>query len=172
MSLKQFVLLAVLSVAVALAVNTVSPNRIDLIGKYRSLSSGDGPIVPPSAQPGDPPFIDINQAQMEFELGQARFIDARNPEEFVCGTIPGSINVPFENLPEGELGPYFDSAMGNPSRDREVIAFCSGEECDLSLQLARNLKFYGYTNVMIFFGGAREWEKSGLQMEKRSECGK
>ncbi len=172
MTLKQFVLLAVLAAAVAMAVNVVSPNRIDLIGKYRSLSSGEGPIVPPTAQAGDPPFIDINQAQMEFELGQAKFVDARNPEEFVCGTIPGSVNIPFENLPEGELGKYFDSALAMGSRDREIITFCSGEECDLSLQLARNFKYYGFTNVLIFFGGAREWEKSGLQMERRSECGK
>ncbi len=171
MTLKQFVLLAVLGSAVGLIVNTVSPNRIDLIGKYRALSTGDGPIVPPTAQAGDPPFIDINQAQMEFELGQAKWVDARNPDEFVCGTIPGSINIPFEGLPEGDLGPYFDSAMGGPARSREVVVFCSGEECDLSLQLARNLKTYGFTNVLIFFGGAREWEKSGLEVERRSKCG-
>lgn len=170
-TLKQFVLIAVLGAAIGLIVNTVSPNRIDLVGKYRTLSSGEGPIVPPSAQAGDPPFIDINQAQMEFSLGQAIWVDARSPEEFICGTIPGSINIPFDYLPEGDLRAYFDSAMGNPARDREVIVFCSGEECDLSMMLARNLKTYGFTNLLIFFGGAREWEKFGLELERRGKCG-
>jgi rhodanese-related sulfurtransferase len=171
MTLKQFILLPIVSVVVALAVNAVSPNRIDLVGQYRELSSGDGPVIPPTAQPGDPPFIDVNQAQMEFELGKTRFIDARDHEEYVCGTIPGSVNIPFEYLPEGDLGPYFDSALGSTNRGQAVVTFCSGEECDLSLHLARNLTTYGYSNVLIFFGGSREWEKSGFEVERQRECG-
>jgi 3-mercaptopyruvate sulfurtransferase SseA len=171
MTLKQFLLLPIISAVVAFAVNAVSPNRIDLVGQYRELSSGNGPVVPPTAQPGDPPFIDINQAQVEFELGKTRFIDARDPAEFVCGTIPGSVNIPFEYLPEGDLGPYFDSALGSPDRNMAVVTFCSGEECDLSLHLGRNLKTYGYSNVLIFFGGWREWEKSGFEVERQRECG-
>lgn len=170
MTLKQLTLLAVLAVVIGLLVNTVSPNRIPLIGKYRSMSSGNGPIVPPTAAAGDPPFIDINQAQMEFELGKSRFIDARNPEEFNCGTIPGSVNIPFEELPEGDLAPYFDSALGYAGRDQALVVFCGGEECDLSLHLGRNFHQYGYGNVLIFFGGAREWAASGFELERRAQC--
>jgi rhodanese-related sulfurtransferase len=170
MTLRQIVLLTLLAVVLGLVANTVSPNRIPWIGKYRTLSSGEGPIVPPAAEPGDAPFIDINQAQMEFDLGSARFIDARDPAEYVCGTIPGSINIPFEGLPEGDLGPYFDSALGSPDRDKELVVFCGGEECDLSLYLSRNLKQYGFTNVLVFFGGAREWVKSGFEVERRAKC--
>ncbi|MEW5795761.1 MAG: rhodanese-like domain-containing protein [Candidatus Zixiibacteriota bacterium] len=170
MTFRQFFVLLLLAAVLGLLLNTVSPNRIPWIGNYRNLSSGEGPIVPPDAQEGDPPFVDINQAQMEFELGLATFVDARDREEFVCGTIPGSVNVPFEYLPEGDLVPYFDSAFGGISRDKALVVFCSGEECDLSLHLARNLRQYGYTNVLIFFGGAREWEKFGLEVERRAEC--
>lgn len=163
-------LLLLLSVVVSLGVNAVSSHRIDLIGEYRDLSNSDGPVVPPTAEPGDPPFIDVNVAQMEHAAGQALFIDARNLEEFECGTIPGSISIPFEALPEGDLAPYFDSVLAAP-QDRMLIVFCSGEECDLSLHLARNLRLLGYTNIAIFFGGAREWEKFGLEIERRKQCG-
>jgi len=170
MALKQALILLLLAIVVGMAVNAFSPKAIPYVGNYRALSSGDGPIVPPSAQPGDPPFIDINQAQMEYEIGASLFIDARSPEEFVCGTIPGSINVPFEYLPESDLGKYFDSVLSSVRHGKTLVTFCSGEECDLSLHLGRNLNAYGYTNVLIFFGGAREWEKFGLQLERRPEC--
>lgn len=169
-TIAQSLVLLILAVALSFAVNLFSPNKVALIGQYRDLSGSEGPIVPPTAEQGDPPFIGINVAQMEHAAGQALFVDARNADEFECGTIPGAVNVPFESLPDGDLTPFFDSVLAVP-KDHEIITFCSGEECDLSLHLARNLQRVGYTNVVIFFGGAREWEKFGLDMERRKQCG-
>lgn len=171
MALRQFLIIVILAIVLGLGLNLLSPNAIPYIGQWRELSSGDGPVVPPTADPGDPPFIGLDVAHVEFTGGGVIFIDARDPSEFVCGTIPGSINMPFEMLPEGDLVPYFDSALAGASLDTRLITFCSGEECDLSLHLARNLQAVGYKDVMIFFGGAREWEDNSLQMERREECG-
>ena len=171
MVLKQFLTLLVLSAVLALVVNLVSPNAIPLIGQYRSLSSAGKPIVPPTAEPGDPPFIDIDLARFEFDLGQALFLDTREYEDFRCGTIPGSINIPFEYMPDGDLTGYLDSAFAGAAFDQTIIMFCSGEECDLSLHMGRFLSTSGYTNTVIFFGGAREWEQSGFEVERRADCG-
>ncbi len=171
MLLRQILILLALAAVFGMGGNLVFPNRIDYIGKFRDLSGGSGPIVPPSAQAGDPPFIDINVAQMQHSVARDMWVDARNPEEFECGTIPGSINIPFEKLPDGDLGVYIDSCLGSVAKDHGIIVFCSGEECDLSLQLARNLKELGYTHLSIFFGGAREWEKFGLETQRRKKCG-
>ena len=171
MVFRQIVILFVLALVLGLGVNLFSPNSIDYIGKFRDLSGGTGPIIPPSAQPGDPPFIDINVAQMQHSVAKALWVDARNNEEFECGTIPGSLNIPFEKLPDGDLHTYFDSCLAHVSKDYAIVVFCSGEECDLSLQLARNMKEVGYTNLSIFFGGAREWEKFGLEMQRKKKCG-
>lgn len=168
--IKQILVLLVISTILGLGANLVSPNKIPYIGHYRELSSGDGPIVPPSAEAGDPPYIAIDVAEMEFGWGRAMFVDAREPEEFNCSTIPGSINLPFDYLPEENLEQYIDSVLNNPGKDKPIIVFCSGEECDLSLHLARNMQAFGYTNVSIFFGGAREWEKFGLDMQRGEEC--
>ena len=170
MVIKHAAILLVLAAVIGLGVNLVHPSKIPYIGAYRDLSSGEGPIVPPTAEEGDPPFIAIDVAQMEFAGGQALFVDARDPEEFLCGTIPGAINIPFEYLPDGDLHPYIDSALGGVGMDKRIITFCGGEECDLSLHLGRNLKQLGYTNVSIFFGGAREWEKFDLEMQRSPEC--
>lgn len=168
--IKQAALIVVLAVVLGIGINAVRSNGLPYVGKYRQLWTGDGPIVPPDADKGDPPFIALDVAEMEFSNSNAVFVDARDEDEFNCGTIPGAINIPFDYLPEGDLGPYFDSALGGLDNDHKIITFCSGDECDLSLQLARNLQAYGYTNIEIFFGGAREWEKFGLKMERRQKC--
>ncbi|HUV30267.1 MAG TPA: rhodanese-like domain-containing protein [Acidobacteriota bacterium] len=170
MVIKQTIVLLAAAVVTGLVANLLSPQRIDFIGKYRDLSDGEGPLVPPAAEEGDPPFIDVNVAQLEFYAGDALFVDARSAEEFECGTIPGSINIPFEYLPE-DLPAYYDSVFEGVSRDRSIVVFCSGEECDLSLYLGRNLQDFNYTRVFIFFGGAREWGKYGLDVERRKPCG-
>ncbi len=171
MVIRQVITILVLAVILGLGVNLVSPHKIAYIGQYRSLSTGNDPIVPPSAAKGDAPFIAIDMAELEFNSRSAIFVDTREPEEFECGTIPGSINIPFDSLPDGDLEKYFDSALGGIAKDSPVITLCSGDECDLSLHMARNLQAFGYTNVSIFFGGAREWENSGLEIERRRECG-
>lgn len=168
--LKQASLLLILAAVIGLGLNLVHPNRIPYLGAYRDLSSGDGPIVPPTAEAGDPAFIAIDVAQMEFVGGQALFIDARDPAEFYCGTIPGSVSIPFEYMPDDNLAFYIDSALGGAAKNKVLITFCSGEECDLSLHLGRNLQDLGYTNVAIFFGGAREWENFDLETQRSPEC--
>jgi len=170
MALRQSILLLVVSALVALGANSISPNGIELVGKYRSLSRGDGPVVPPTAEPGDPPFVSVDEAYLEYTQEDAVFIDARDETEFNCGTIPTSRNIPFEYLPDGDLVPYFDSVLDGASKDTTIIIFCSGEECDLSLHLARNMQSLGYTRTFIFFGGSREWEQNGLEIERRSAC--
>lgn len=171
MAIKESIKVVLLAVAVSLTVNVFSPNKIPVIGDYRDLHTGDGPIVPPDSDPNDPQFIAIDVAELDYSQDAALFVDARDPEEYECGTIPGAINIPFEWLPEGNLAAYFDSCFGGIDKDRRIITFCSGEECDLSLHLARNLQSVGYTNLAIFFGGSREWEKFGLEMERRRPCG-
>ncbi|MFZ5981220.1 MAG: rhodanese-like domain-containing protein [Candidatus Zixiibacteriota bacterium] len=168
---KQLVVLLIFAIILGMGANLLSPNKIEFISAYRDLSGSDGPIIPPDAVENDPPFIDINVAHFEHSTQRTIFIDAREPEEFNCGTIPGSINIPFDLLPDGDLKLYFDSCLGHIAYDQPIVTYCSGEECDLSLHLARNLADNGYTNIMIFFGGSREWEKFGLPIERRTECG-
>ena len=170
MIIKQILSILLVTILCGSATNLISPNKIPFVGEYRELSSGDGPIVPPSAAEGDPPFIAIDVAEMEFSLKSALFVDARDPEEFHCTTIPGSINLPFEYLPEENLTQYVDSSLAHCSKDTHLIVFCSGEECDLSLHMARNLQELGYTNISIFFGGAREWENFNLELERGEGC--
>jgi 3-mercaptopyruvate sulfurtransferase SseA len=169
---KQASFILIASAVIGLGLNLVRADRIPYVGQWRDVQTGEGPITPPASEPGDPPFVTIDGVQVDFNSGSALFIDAREPEEFECGTIPGSVSIPFEYLPETEdLTLYFDSTLGSPSHDQRIVVFCSGDECDLSVHLARNMQAVGYSNLAIFFGGSREWERFGLPMERRQECG-
>ncbi len=170
MIIRQTLTILVLAAILGLGLNLFTPNRIAYVGQYRTLSASNDPIVPPNAAPGDPPFIAVDVAELEFNSGSAIFVDTREPEDFECGTISGSINIPFDYLPDEGLEKYLDSALGSVARDRMIITYCSGEECDLSIHLARNLQAFGYTRVSIFFGGSREWEKYGLPIERKHAC--
>ena len=170
MVVRQILIILTLSTIISLTLNLFLPNRIDYIGQYRMLSNGSDPIIPPSAQKGDPPFIAIDNAELEFKTDGSLFIDCREPEEFECGTIPGSINIPFEHLPDGDLEVYFDSVLNGVPENQPLITYCSGEECDLSLHLARNLQDFGYERISIFFGGWREWKNLGLPIERKKVC--
>ncbi len=169
--IRQAFVLLLYSTALGLVVNIFHPKDIPYVGEYRELTKAGEPVVPPSAVAGDPPFITINDAQLEHQLGGTLFVDARDSTEFKCGTIPGSVNLPFDYLPEANLAGHIDSSLGRIAKDKPIIIFCSGEECDLSLHLARNLQSLGYTKLSIFFGGAREWEKNDLEVQRRAECG-
>ena len=103
MIIRQIISLLIISVFLSLLVNAISPHGIELIGKYRNISNGDKPIIPPNAEEGDPPFIALELAELENSHGKALFVDCREFEEFECGTIPGSINIPFDYLPDENL---------------------------------------------------------------------
>ena len=172
MAFKQAAYILIISAVIGLCLNLVRADRIPYFGQWREMHTGDGPITPPKPEPGDPPFVTIDGVQIDFNSGSTVFIDSRELEEFECGTIPGSVSIPFDYLPETiDFGSYFDSALGSIPQDKRVVIFCSGDECDLSVHLARNMQAVGYTNLAIFFGGSREWERFGLPMERRRECG-
>lgn len=171
MAFKQALYILIISAVIGFGLNLVRADRIPYLGQWRTLHSGEEPITPPESEPGDPPFVTIDGAQVDFNSEATVFVDAREPEEFECGTIPGAVSIPFDYLPETDLELYFDSALGGLPKNRRIVVFCSGDECDLSIHMARNMQAVGYTNLAIFFGGSREWERFGLPMERRRECG-
>lgn len=158
--IKQAVLLVVISVILAVVVNLVSARRIPFHGEWPSISGSDSVIVPPSAQPGDPPFISLDEAAAKFQSKNVVFIDARDTADFKLGRIRGAHNLPYDYYED-----FWTSVMKDIPSDREIVIYCSGDECELSLFLGRELAARGYDKVFIFYGGWREWAKAKLPVE-------
>lgn len=70
--------------------------------------------------------------------------------------IRGSISAPLKNLEEIAQG--WD-------KNKEIIVYCACRECDASLKAFRTLVSMGFTNVLAYEGGIREWYKKGYPYE-------
>jgi rhodanese-related sulfurtransferase len=117
----------------------------------------------PKAQPTPPtetsdnfPRVSLMGAKDRFDKKGSVFIDARKPEEYKEAHIPGALNC-FGN----ELNRYAPLLLPQlPDKNREIIAYCHGGDCDLALQVAQLLLQQGYTQVRIFADGWPAWKKA------------
>ncbi len=151
--ITQIIVLLILSTMAGVAVNALRPDGISFIGRWPSRTGdGSGPVVPPSAQPGDAPFVTLNEAVVKYQSPGIIFIDARSPEDFAAGHIVRSINIPYDFLDDS-----WEQVINGLDRAAEYVIYCSGGECESSLLLSRHLSGRGFNRLSVFFGGWQEW---------------
>ena len=75
-------------------------------------------------------------------------LDARRPDEFAEGHIPGAINVPNEEIGTAEIAEL-------PDKAQLILVYCrSGRR---SKEASEKLVKLGYTNI-VEFGGILDWK--------------
>jgi rhodanese-related sulfurtransferase len=75
-------------------------------------------------------------------------LDARRPDEFAEGHIPGAINVPNEEIGTVEIAEL-------PNKSQLILVYCrSGRR---SKEASEKLVKLGYTNI-VEFGGIQDYE--------------
>ena len=90
---------------------------------------------------------------------KALLIDARPNPKYLGGTIPSSISIPDTQIDK------FIGQLDKVAKDKEIIVFCGGWECEKSPIVAGHLKGLGYTNVKLYQAGEPEWSaKSYLEV--------
>jgi rhodanese-related sulfurtransferase len=152
--------------------NAVVPGGIEWVGDWAKQDSiaaavsADPMAKPPSAQPDDPPFLSFNEALTKFDDPDVIFVDAREPVEYEAGHIKGAVLLPFDWLDD-----YWSDAVAQLSKDKEIVTYCSGAECELSLFLARYMRDEGYENISIFYGGWLQWMEEGAPIAKGPPAG-
>ncbi|CAF0697784.1 sulfurtransferase [Candidatus Methylacidithermus pantelleriae] len=103
-------------------------------------------------------------------------LDARSPDRYGQGHIPGAKNLPFFELKDPVTGKFLDPPRvierlrkaGIPEdRATPIVCSCgSGHSATLVfLQLYR----LGYRNLWVYDGSWNEWSRSGLPQEKEIE---
>lgn len=95
-------------------------------------------------------------------------LDTRGPKPFAEGHFPTAKNLPGWEVKKD------NPAL--PAMDAFVVCYCDGSGCSMSYYAAEKLLELGYKTVMVYNGGVREWEKSGLplvtnQQEKSPQVG-
>jgi rhodanese-related sulfurtransferase/DNA-binding transcriptional ArsR family regulator len=90
------------------------------------------------------------------KLGLVTVLDVRPAVEFAAGHLPGAISVPVEDLGKG--------MMRKLPKGREVIAYCRGPYCLLSVDAVALLRTKGF-KARRLEDGFPEWKASGLPIE-------
>jgi len=121
----------------------------------------------------------INFLKNQVQNGTGLLIDARLPQWYMQGTIPGALNVPFSVLSISLGSQYIDQMLelfGAEKKDgkwdfsnaMELLIFDNGPWCQQAVAAMKNLIKLGYPKEKIKYyrGGMQYWQILGITMLK------
>jgi rhodanese-related sulfurtransferase len=140
------------------------------------------PSSPAAATPGTPPpaaaalpqVPDLDQpiklqlASLKrfYDAGAVIVVDAREAGEYAEGHIAGALNLPYND------------AMAEPERmgrlgenGRPIVVYCSGGDCEASMDLAKLMLQNGRHRVLVYEGGWPEWRDAGFPTARGAAAG-
>ena len=91
------------------------------------------------------------------------FIDAREDEQYRAGHIPGAYQF-YHYFPER----YLTNVVQVCLTAEQIVFYCNGGECDLSLEAAITLRdsmSIPKEKLFVYGGGFTEWATNGLPIE-------
>lgn len=109
----------------------------------------------------DFPEINAQQLKSRMDAGEKMLlINPLSDIEFNAKHIPGSINIPLQNILITEKLPK--------DKNQLIITYCLGRKCIVSIDAAELMAKRGYTNIMIFKDGIPGWTKAGYALNTAS----
>lgn len=121
------------------------------------------PLVP---APGVTPVAELEVLEA-LRTGSHVLVDGRVHRQFVAGTIPGAISVPYTEAAD-RLDAFgceldFDGFLCD-GVETQVILFCNGPWCGQSPTAARRMIAAGFPaeNISYYRGGMQAWNGLGL----------
>ncbi len=83
-------------------------------------------------------------------------IDSRKKTEYQKGHIEGAINILNTRLKPEDL------ERVSPDKSTEILFYCNGSRCLRSADSIKKAKKWGYTQLIWFRGGWKEWTEKRL----------
>jgi rhodanese-related sulfurtransferase len=105
--------------------------------------------------------VDRRQLLSRIRNGEVTVLDLRDQSEYAAGHIPGARSVPLQELRK---------TLRSIPRDQEVVAYCHGPYCVLSLEAVELLSAKGYRATRLEDSVA-EWAAAGLPVERARSAG-
>lgn len=87
-------------------------------------------------------------------------INVLGPKEYKKAHIPGSYNIPVSDKN------FLQEVEKNiDDKDAAIIVYCANSDCTASPDAAKKLENAGYTRVVDFEGGIKDWIEAGYPVE-------
>ena len=181
-ALKQTLIIVIISAVLGIIVNFINKDGIALVmentEKYsRELDNSNEQVKNnqnpdlsnlPEGQTNqevkEPVKISGDFAKQLFDRN-AVFVDGRPAHEFTQGHIPNAINLPYEEI-RTKTPQEKEQMVKDINKNSLIVTYCSGEKCDISIDVAYELFDLGYKNVNIYLGGLEEWSAKGYPTTK------
>ena len=96
--------------------------------------------------------IDRNALIERIKNEEVTILDVRPPEEFMAGHISGALSVPLKQL---------EFMLAKLPKNKEIVAYCRGPYCVLSVEAVELLNKKGYHAVRLE-EGVQDWRAMGL----------
>ena len=92
--------------------------------------------------------LKMDQLNNHDERKGTAVVNVLSPEAFNKDHIPGSINIPQNDIEQ------FDKRF---KKDKEIVVYCASKECDASTKVAEQLAAKGFTQVRDYEPGMKGW---------------
>jgi rhodanese-related sulfurtransferase len=143
-NIGQVLVMLFASVAFGLAANFIAQRPLPL---FKALAK-PGPVAG---------AVDFSEADADFVKQLSAdpgtvLIDARVPELFSQGHIPGAVSLPLSRFDD-----FIAERMERLRAARLLVVYCSGWSCNDSYDLARRLRDKGFKDLLLYRGGMEDW---------------
>lgn len=158
-SLLQALGIILISLALGLGVNAFRADGIPFVERWSEKLAH-------KQQAGGFPAVSLAETMAAFTRGEALFLDAREPDFYQLGHIPGALNLPVQ-----EFERAFPLTRERLEAAPWLIAYCDGGSCEASVELSERLFLVGIDRVSVFPGGFQQWKDSGQAVEQGKGTG-
>ncbi len=162
-NIKVLLSIVIVASVVGLIVNHFSVNGIALIRVEEKVSFVNISDLNPDSSSTEIRAIDTKTTKDLFDKEKAIFIDARDKWEFGEGHIPNSINIAEYKFEEDK------SKLTDVAKDKLIIIYCGGDDCDLSKRVYKKMQALGYTNTFVYLDGFTIWSENNFPIQKVDE---
>ena len=162
-ALRDALLIALASAALAVGVNLLHPRGIPFIAR-RAYD-----ILVPCPEPGGP-VTPLASGDARVRAGDSFRVDARAAEDFKRWHLAGAMNLTFDYLdptPKAKIRAVAQAAAR--SKAKRVVVYGDGDNPDSGEQLGKELSGSGLKNVLFVRGGAKALQPKAAAQPKAAQ---
>jgi rhodanese-related sulfurtransferase len=153
-ALKEAVLILSLSLVLTFAINAIRPGGLAVMPVHTHPKGAGVPITGFRVYSAD-------VCLQLFQEGKAVFLDAREPDLYKMGHLPGALYMPLEMV-EQKLALIKETERGN----KILIAYCGDTGCRKAEDLLKELQRRGIRSLGLFADGWQGWMEKGLPIDE------